>query len=152
MGWRGLPLSTKINLTAALPILLAIGVSGAAYHGIGRVAEDAQQVVSSGAVLQVAGELLITTERTGRLMGEAGSQREIEARLTPEIARMRELAAAVAEAVRDRDPATAKRLEDDMKSLDEVVRDSVLARSNITDAVALFPAAFASFAEAMTQL
>jgi methyl-accepting chemotaxis protein len=152
MRWRGLPLSTKINLTAALPILLAIGVSGAAYHGIGRVADDAQQAVSSGAVLQAAGDLLVVTERTGRLMGEAGSQREIEARLTPEIARMREVAAAVTEALRARDPATAKRLEDDMKSFDEVVRDSVLARSNITDAVSLFPAAFASFADAMVQL
>ena len=72
MGWRGLPLSTKINLTAALPILLAFAVSGAAYHGIGRVAEGRPAGGRSGAVLQVAGDLLVVTERTGRLMGEAG--------------------------------------------------------------------------------
>ena len=56
MGWRGPSLSTKINLTAALPILLAFAVSGAAYHGIERVADDAQQAVSSGAVLQAASD------------------------------------------------------------------------------------------------
>jgi HAMP domain-containing protein len=152
MGWRGPSLSTKINLTAALPILLAFAASGAAYHGIGRVSEEAQQAVSSGAVLQSASDLLVVTERTGRLMGEAGTQREIEARLSPEIARMRELAVAVADGVRARDQAMAQRLAADMQSLDEVVRDSVIARSNITDAVALFPAAFASFADAMVQL
>jgi methyl-accepting chemotaxis protein len=97
-------------------------------------------------VLQAASEFLVAIERVGRLINEAGTQREIEGRLTPEITRMREAAATVVDTVRRRDQAIAEKLVADMGSLDEVVRDSMIARSNITDVTSLYPSAFASFA------
>ena len=77
MARRGLSLSTKINSAAVLPILLAFVASGAAYLAIGRVSDEAQQAISSGAVLQAASEFLVATERVGRLINEAGTQREV---------------------------------------------------------------------------
>ena len=152
MGWRGLSLSTKINLTAALPVLLAVIASGGAYYAIDRVSDDAQQIVSSGGALQAASEFLVLIERTGRLMSEPGTQNEVEARLKPEIARLRELGTTVGSAVRARDQTIAENLAARMESIDEVVRDAVIARSNISDVGSLFPSVFASFSEAATQL
>jgi DNA-directed RNA polymerase subunit K/omega len=99
MARRGLSLSAKINSAVVLPILLAFIASGAAYIGIRQVSDEAQQVVSSGAALQAASELLVATERVGRLIGESGTQQEVAARLTPEVEHMRAVGAAVAEAV-----------------------------------------------------
>ena len=52
---------------------------------------------------------------------------------------MRTLAATVAVALQPRDEAAAKSLTAGMGALDDVVRDSVLARSNMTDVTGLFP-------------
>ena len=152
MARRGLSLSAKINSAVVLPIILAFIASGAAYIGIRQVSDEAQQVVSSAAALQAASELLVATERVGRLIGESGTQQEVAARLTPEVEHMRAVGAAVAEAVQGLDEAVAQKLVADMGTLDQVVRDSVIARANITDVVSLYPSAFAAFAEAMTRL
>ena len=109
-------------------------------------------MVGSGAALQAASELLVATERVGRLIGESGTQQEVAARLTPEVEHMRAVGAAVAEAVQGLDEAVAEKLVADMGTLDQVVRDTVIARANITDVVSLYPSAFAAFAEAMTRL
>lgn len=149
---RKLSLLAKFNLALALPIALAFIVSGAAYIGIGRVSGDAEQAIDSGRILQQASEFSMVVERTGRLMGEPGSQQDVESRLSPEIARLRDLAAPIAASMQQRDPAMAGKLADDIQGLDQFVLATMLARGNITEARQLMPAALGAFAEAAARL
>jgi methyl-accepting chemotaxis protein len=147
-----LSLPARLNVAVALPIALAFLVSGAAYIGIEKVSRDAEQAIDFGRVLQSAGEFATVVERTGRLMGEPGSQQEVQARLAPEIARLRELADGIARAIRGRDDAMATKLTEDIQGLDQFVLATMLARGNITEAHLLLPSALGSFAEAAARL
>lgn len=147
MSVRRLSLPAKLNLAVSLPIALAFAVSGAAFIGIGKVSRDAEQVIASGRILQDANEFALTVERTGRLMGEPGSQQQVHSRLAPDITRLGAVADRIAEAVRQQDPVMAGKLTDDIKGLDQFVLATMLARGNITEARLLIPAATGTFSE-----
>ncbi len=83
---------TKLNLAIAIPIVAAFAISGAAGISIGRVAEHANLAIASGKILQDANEFSVVIDRTSRFIKDPGSQQQVEARLRPEIARLRQLA------------------------------------------------------------
>jgi methyl-accepting chemotaxis protein len=149
---RKLSLPAKFNIAVALPIAVAFVVSGAAYIGIEKVSRDAEQAIESGRVLQNASKFSMVIERTGRLMREPGSQQEVEARLSPEIVQLRELAGRIVMSMQQRDRAMAEKLADDIHGLDQFVLATMLARGNITEARLLIPGALGSFAEAAMRL
>ncbi|MGE0565650.1 MAG: methyl-accepting chemotaxis protein [Pseudolabrys sp.] len=147
MSARRFSLPAKLNLAVSLPIALAFVVSAAAFVGIKTVSNDAEQVIASGHILQDANEFLMAVERTGRLMGEPGSQQQVQSRLSPEIDRLRGLAGGIAETVRRRDEVMASKLTEDIQGLDQFVLATMLARGNITESRLLFPAALGAFSE-----
>lgn len=152
MSQRKFSLPTKLNLAVALPIALASIVSGAAFVGIENVSKDAEQAIASSRILQDASEFSMVVERTGRLMSEPGSQQQVQARLAPEITKLRTLAGSIAPAIRYQDQAMAAKMAEDMQGLDQFVLATMLARGNITEARLLLPSAFGTFAEAAARL
>jgi methyl-accepting chemotaxis protein len=149
--FRAFGIASRINLAIAVPIALAFVASGTAYLGIGRVADEARLAISSGTLLQGANEFLMALERTSRLMNEPGSQQEVEARIKPQVAQVATLATNIAVAMKERDQAAAEKLTVVIGSIDEVSRDAVIARGNITDTLALFPSSLIDFADAAAQ-
>lgn len=152
MLFRKLSLPAKLNIAVALPITLAFIIAGAAYIGIEKVSRDVERVIESGRILQEASAFSMVVERTGRLMREPGSQQEVEARLSPEIVRLRDMAARIAASMQRRDEVMAGKLAKDVEGLDQFVLATMLARGNITEARFLIPAALGSFAEAAMRL
>jgi methyl-accepting chemotaxis protein len=150
--FRRLSLPAKLNIAVALPIALAFVVSAAAFIGIEKVSQDAEQAIDFGRVLQDASEFSMVVERTGRLMSEPGTQQEVQARLSPETAKLRELAGGVVQAIRQRDQDMAGKLANDIEGLDQFVLATMLARGNITEARLLFPSALGAFADAASHL
>lgn len=152
MFFRKLSVPAKLNLAVALPTALAFVISGAAYLGIETVSSDAEQAITSSQTLEDVSAFSMVVERTSGLMGMPGSQQEVEARLSPEITRLRELAERIVIPVQRRDRDMADRLADDIAGLNEFVLATMLARGNITEARLLFPAALGTFTEASIRL
>ena len=152
MFFRRLSLPTKLYLAVSLPIALTFVLSAIAYVGLGQVLEDVRSKSDSDLVFERLTELSVVIERTGRLMGEPGSQQQVQARLTPVVARFKELAATVSESDAVRDRGIADRLAAEAGRLDEFVHATMLARGNITEAQLLLPSALASFAEVSMQM
>ena len=152
MRSRTIGISTKLNGVVAIPIILALAIAGAAGIGIARVADYARQGIVSGKVLHDANEFSKAVERTSHVIKDPGSQQQVEARLKPEIARLRALADILAASMQDGDRSMAEGFTDDIRILEKVVLEAMLARGGMTEAISLFPASLASFAQASAAL
>jgi methyl-accepting chemotaxis protein len=148
MIFQSAGISTKLNLAIAIPIVLALAISGAAGVGIARVGDYAKRGIVSGKALQDANEFSSAVERTSHLIKDPGSQQQVEARLKPEIARLRALAEILATSMQDTDQNMVQGFTDGIRGLEQVVLEAMLARGGLTEAISLFPSATASFTEA----
>lgn len=149
---RHLGISAKLNLAVAIPIVMALALAGAAGIGIARVADHAKQGISSGVVLRDANEFSKVVERTSHFINDPGSQQQVEARLKPEIARLRELANVLAESSEEGGQTVLQGFSDGIRGLEQVVLEAMLARGGLTEAVSLFPSALGAFASASATL
>jgi methyl-accepting chemotaxis protein len=141
-------LAAKLNLSIALPLVLAFIASAAAYFAIEHVSRDTKLAIASTRVQQDAHEFSAVVDRIVRLMSQPGSQQQVAARIDPEITRLQVIAPGLAEAMRDIDSGMAERLIEDVKGLDQFVLATMLARGNITESHQMLPSMLGSFAEA----
>lgn len=145
---RSAGISIKLNIAIAIPIVLALAISGAAGIGIARVADYAKRGIISGKALQDANAFSNAVERTSHLIKDPGSQQQVEARLKPEIARLRALADVLATSMQDSDQSMVEGFTNGIRGLEQVVLEAMLARGGLTEAISLFPSATASFTQA----
>lgn len=146
-----LSIPSKLKLAVALPVILAFTVSVAAYFSIVSVADDARSSVASEQLLENASEFGMVVERIGRFIGEPGSQQEVEARLKPEVAKLRQISGLIVQSLDERGSSSGRRLTSDLREIDELTLAAMLARGNITDVRYLMPSALASFSVAASQ-
>lgn len=152
MLFRNLEISAKLNIAVAIPVVVSFLISAAAAIGISHVADYAKLAIDSGKVLQDANEFSVVVERVSRFVDDPGSQQQVEARLRPEIARLRELATILTAAMPNRDPALLQSFSDDIQGLEQVVLEAMLARGGLTEALSLLPSTLGAFAQASAAL
>jgi hypothetical protein len=145
---RRTSLATRLNLAVALPLILAFIASVAAYLAIEQVSHDAELAVSAARLQQEANEFSATVDKVGRLMEQPGSQQQVAARIDPEITRLLVIAPGLATSLGEIDRSMAERLTADIKSLDQFVLATMLARGNITETNLILPAMIGRFADA----
>lgn len=145
---KRLTLAAKLNLAIALPLVLAFIASAAAYFAIERVSRDTKLAIASARIQQDANEFSAIVDRIARLMNQPGSQQQVAARIDPEIVRLYLIVPRLAEAIGTVDAAMAEKLIEDVKSLDQFVLATMLARGNITESHQMLPSMLGSFAEA----
>lgn len=148
MHFRGSEISTRLIIAISIPIVLAFALSAIAGLGISRVAVYANSAVGSGKALQNANDFSTVIERTARLINEPGSQQQVEARIKPEIARLRELADLLTASMDRSDNALIDSFSKDIQDLEATVLGAMLARGGMTEAVSLLPSSLAQFSEA----